>query len=163
MLLKTGPILACALTLGATFLVTGKARAISCDDVDLPNKVYGVGGSAVTGTLKAISLAITKDTQKTAERTTIIYHDDLGACAGYAAFLDGKVTGSFRYWIEGSTADQRCDARIGGQPVDFSHMGNDWDFCPDGSLPDGTGSFTGPIQTLNFVTAKASNQLSISA
>jgi hypothetical protein len=165
MLLKTGPILACALSLGAVFLLPSKAHAILCDDVALPNKVYGVGGSAVTGTLKKISLAIAKDATHTDARTTIIYHDDLGACAGYAAYLSGKVTGNFRYWIADALndADQRCEARAGGQPVTFSHMGNDATFCPDGSVPDGVGDFTAPIQTLNLITDKKSNELSISA
>jgi len=81
-----------------------------------------VGGSAVTATLKKISLAIAKDAAHTEERTTIFWHDDLGACAGYSAFLGGKVTGQFRYWIADAAldADQRCDARVGGQPVTFS-------------------------------------------
>jgi len=40
--------------------------------------------------LKKISLAIAKDAAHTEERTTIFWHDDLGACAGYSAFLGGK-------------------------------------------------------------------------
>jgi hypothetical protein len=165
MLLKTGSTIACALTLGAVILLPSKAHAILCDDVDLPNKVYGAGGSAVTGTLKKVSLAIAKDAAHTDDRTTIIYHDDLGACAGYAAFLSGKVTGQFRYWIADAEkdADQRCDARPGGQPLDFSHMGNDAAFCPQGELPEGYGDFLGAVQTMNFVTDVKSNQLSISA
>src|SRR3954468_3661633 len=163
MLLKTTSTLASALSLASVFLLSSKAHAIECDAVDLPNKIYGVGGSAVTGTLKKISQAIAADPGKTDERTTIFYHDDLGACAGYAAFLSGKVSGQFRYWVEGQTAHQRCDARVGGQPVDFSHMGNDWDFCPQGSLPEGVGSFVGPVESLNIITDKKSNELSISA
>jgi hypothetical protein len=165
MLLKTGSTLACALSLGAVFLLPSNAHAILCDDVALPNKVFGVGGSAVTGTLKKISLAIAKDATHTEARTTIFWHDDLGACAGYGAFLSGKVTGNFRYWIadDPKDADQRCEARVGGQPVTFSHMGNDATFCPDGSVPDGVADFPAPVQTLNIITAKASNQLSISA
>ena len=165
MLSKTRSTLAGTLSLGAAFLLPSQAHAILCDDVALPNKVYGAGGSAVTGTLKKVSLAIAKDAAKTEDRTTIIYHDDLGACAGYAAFLDGKITGQFRYWIEGipNDTDQRCDARPGGQPLDFAHMGNDATFCPQGTLPDGYGDFAGAVQSLNFVTDKKSNELSISA
>src|SRR5882757_7598756 len=115
MLLKTSSRLTCALTLGTALLLPSKAHAILCDDVALPNKVFGVGGSAVTGTLKKISLAIAKDAAHTDARTTIFWHDDLGACAGYSAFLSGKVTGQFRYWIADAAndADQRCDARVG--------------------------------------------------
>jgi len=131
-MLSKRTIIACASSLGAALLLPGTAHAILCDAVDLPNKVYGVGGSAVTGTLKKISLAIAKDPTKTLERTTIIYHDDLGACAGYEAFLSGKVSGNFRYWIADAEkdADQRCEARPGGQPVQFAHMGNDTSSAP---------------------------------
>jgi len=165
MLLKTSSTLTCAFTLGAVLLLPSKAHAILCDDVVLPNKVFGVGGSAVTATLKKISLAIAKDATHSDARTTIFWHDDLGACAGYSAFLSGKVRGQFRYWIADAVndADQRCDARVGGQPVTFSHMGNDAAFCPDGAVPDGVGDFPAPVQTLNIITDKKSNQLSISA
>ena len=167
MLLKTSSTLACALSLGAAFLLPSVARAqVACDSLtNLPNHIYGVGGSAVTATLKKISLAIAKDPAKTAERTTIFWHDDLGACAGYDAFLSGKVSGKFRYWVEGIVGDpdQRCDAAVGGQPVDFSHMGNDAEFCPQGTLPDGVGDFPGAVQTLNIITDLKSNELSISA
>lgn len=165
MLLKTSSILTCALTLGAVVLLPSQAHAIACDDVALPNKVFGVGGSANTATLKKISLAIAKDATHTDARTTIFWNDALGACAGYAAFLNGKATGQFRYWIADAAndADQLCDARAGGQPVTFSHMGNDATFCPDGTVPDGVGDFLAPVQTLNLITDKKSNQLSISA
>src|SRR5260221_11769141 len=105
MLLKTGPSLACALALGAAFALPSTAHAILCDDLALPNKIYGVGGSAVTGTLKKVSLAIAKDAAKNQDRTTIIYHDDLGPCPGDQAFLDGKGTGQFCFWWEGVPND----------------------------------------------------------
>lgn len=169
MLLRNGPTIACALALGAAAAVPSTAHAILCSDVNLPNKIFGAGGSAVTGTLKKVSLAIAKDPSKTSDRTTIFYNDDLGACQGYRAFLDGKATGQFRYWIENAEkdADQLCDAPIDGQPLDFSHMGNDATFCPKETipepLPDGIGDFLGAVQTMNIVTDKKSNEVSISA
>lgn len=165
MLFKTSSTLACALSLSAALLLPSKAHAqVACSSLtNLPNHVYGVGGSAVTATLKRISLAIAKDPNKTDERTTIFYNDDLSACPGYQAFLTGKATGRFRYWVEGSDADQFCDAAPGGTTVSFSHMGNDWEFCPDGELPAGIGDFVAPIQTLNFVTDLKSTQQAISA
>lgn len=165
MLLKTSSTLACALSLGAVFLLPSKAHAILCDDLALPNKVYGVGGSAVTGTFKKIQQAFNADAAGTDERTTIIWHDALGACAGFQEFLKGKASGQFWYWPTGNPKDAAlpCDARAGGQPVTFSHMGNDPTFCPNPEVPDGIGDFNAPIQTLNLITDKKSNQLSISA
>jgi hypothetical protein len=167
MLLKTGSTIASTLALAGAFLLPSAVRAqVQCDDLThLPNKIYGVGGSAVTATLKRISLAIEKDPNKTDQRTTVIYHDDLGACAGFEAFKTGKVDGKFRYWVAGAPneADQRCDARVGGQPVDFSHMGNDATFCPQGNIPNGVGDFQAPVQTLNIIADADSNEQSISA
>ena len=163
MLLKTSSTIACALSLGTACLLPSVAHAVPCDDLDLPNKVYGVGGSAVTGTFKKIAQAIVGDVNKTADRTTLIWHDALGACAGYQAFLSGKVTGNFNYWDTSSGAAKTCEARAGGQPVVFSHMGNDASFCPDATVPDGVRDFIAPIQTVNFITEKKSNELSISA
>src|SRR6478609_6858787 len=125
MLSKQGPTLACALSLAAAFLLPSRAHAVLCDELtSLPNHVYGVGGSAVTGTLKKVSQAIVADATKTDDRVTIFWHDALGACAGYQAFLDGKVTGVFNYWDTSDPKDPQktCEAQPAGQPVVFSHM-----------------------------------------
>lgn len=168
MLLKTGPTLACGLSLAAAFFLTSPAHAVLCKDLsatDFPNPIYGVGGSAVTATLGRIQQAINKDPNKTNERVTIFWHDALGACAGFQAYLSGKVTGQFQYWDTAVIGDKAktCDADIGGQAVTFSHMGNDPTFCPDPNVPAGVGDFIAPIQTLNLITDAKSNQLSISA
>jgi len=155
--------LACALTLGGAVLLPSVAHAVPCDDIDLPNKIYGSGGSAVTATLKAVALALANDPEATAANQTTIFYTDPNACVGYAEFLTGKSTRAFKYWIKGSTADQTCEARVGGQPVDFGHMGNAADLCPDPVVPAGFGDFAAPIQTVNLVTAPASNENSISA
>lgn len=75
MLVKRQYQLACALTLGGTFLPS-LAHAVPCDDIDLPNKIFGSGGSAVTATLRRIAVAIANDTTgDPSERTTIFYSD----------------------------------------------------------------------------------------
>lgn len=165
MLLKKGPTLACAWSLGAALLLPKLAHAVTCDELDLPNKVFGIGGSANTATLKRIQQAINADPNKTNDRITIFWHDSLGACAGFQQYQTGKATGQFQYWDTGvfSDAAKKCDARVGGQPVQFSHMGNDPTFCPNPEVPAGIGDFPAPVQTLNIITDKKSNELSISA
>src|SRR5689334_16446207 len=111
--------------LATALLAAGPVRAQQlCDDVALPNKLFGAGGSGLTATLKRLSLAVEKGSNKTDARSTLFYLDDLGACPSYEAFLNGKVPGKFRYWIAGAAndADQRCDARGGGQPLDFAYL-----------------------------------------
>jgi hypothetical protein len=163
MRLKTRQSLACVATLAGAFLLPSVAHAIPCDDIDLPHKIYGSGGSAVTATLKKIALAIANDTNGTPEDQTTIFYSDPNACDGYAAFLTGKASGTFKYWIADQTADQTCEARTGGQPVQFSHMGNAADLCPNPVVPEGIGDFNAPIQTVNVITGLASNEVSISA
>src|SRR5690348_17192302 len=144
MSLRVQKKLACPFTLLGALLLPSTAKAVPCDDIEAPNKIYGVGGSAVTATLRKIAVAIANSASgNPAERTTIFYSDP-NACDGYAAFLSGKATGTFRYWVAGATAaetDKSCEARIGGQPVEFAHMGNDAAFCPDGTVPAGIGDF----------------------
>ena len=161
--LKTRHQLACVATLAGAFLLPAVAHAIPCDDIDLPNKIYGSGGSAVTATLKAVIQALQKDPNGTPAEQTNVFYSDPNACDGYAAFLTGKATGTFKYWIPGQTADQTCEARAGGQPVQFAHMGNAADLCANPVVPDGIGDFEAPIQTVNLITGLASNEVSISA
>ncbi|MDF3069734.1 MAG: hypothetical protein K0R38_5335 [Polyangiaceae bacterium] len=166
MLVKRNYQLACALTLSGVFAPT-LAHAIPCDDVpNAPNKIFGSGGSAVTATIRRIAVAIANDTTgDPAERTTIFYTDP-NACDGYGDFVTGTSTRVFKYWVAGATAsetDKTCEARIGGQPLDFAHMGNAADFCANPVVPDGVGDFAAPIQTVNVVTHPLSNETSISA
>lgn len=168
MLVKRKHQLACALTLGGTFLLPAVAFAVPCDDINLPNKIFGSGGSAVTATLRRISVAIANDATGTpADRITIFYTDP-NACDGYGDFASaaGTSTRVFKYWVAGATAaetDKTCEARIGGQPLDFAHMGNAADFCANPVIPAGIGDFRAPIQTVNLVTSPLSNETSISA
>lgn len=169
MALKTRHHLACVGTLAGAFLLPSLAHAALCDDdiinKGLPNPIFGSGGSAVTATLGRVAWAIANSAgtaEEKADRTTIFYVDP-NACDGYAAFLTGKATGNFKYWEAGKDTVSTCEARAGGQPVQFGHMGNAADLCPDPVVPAGYGDFQAPIQTVNIITALNSNEPSISA
>jgi hypothetical protein len=167
MLVKRKKQLACALTLGGAFLLPAAAHAVPCDDINLPNKIFGSGGSAVTATLKKVALAIANDPNGTPSEQTTLFYTDPNACDGYADFLAGKSSRVFKYWVAGQTADQTCEARAGGQPLDFSHMGNASDLCANPVVPAGIGDFAAPVQTVNLITGLTptggSNEKSISA
>lgn len=169
MLSKTKKPLACAATLAGAFLLPSLAHAqVACADVDLPNKIFGAGGSAVTATLRRIAVTIANDTTgDPAERTTIFYADP-NACDGYADFVAGTTTRTFKYWVSGplsdaTITDKTCTAPITGQALDFGHMGNAADLCPNPVVPEGIGDFPAPIQTVNLVTGVNSPETSISA
>jgi hypothetical protein len=169
MLSKTQIPLACAATLAGAFLLPSAAHAqVPCADVVAPNKIFGAGGSAVTATLRRIAVTIANDTTgDPAERTTIFYADP-NACDGYADFVAGSTVRQFKYWVAGdlataSTTDRTCDAPITGQALDFGHMGNAADLCPNPEVPEGIGDFKAPVQTVNIVTGLDSPETSISA
>lgn len=170
MLSMTQISLASAATLAGTLLLPSLASAQvpACADVDLPNKVFGAGGSAVTATLRRVAVSIANDASgDPAERTTIFYTDP-NACDGYADFVAGTTTRTFKYWVAGpldtpATTDKTCTAPIAGQALDFGHMGNAADLCPDPEVPAGIGDFQAPIQTVNIVTGIDSPETSISA
>src|SRR5688500_7401084 len=161
-MLKPGIKALSCLTAGTAFgLIAPAALAAPCADLDLPNPVYGVGGSAVTATLKAVGTALAG----LDEPITILYADP-GACIGYQQYLNDAITSTFKYWSAEGT-QQTCDPPLDGQPADFAHMGNDHDFCIGLDLPndypEAYKDTLGPVQTINFIVDKDSSQKSISA
>lgn len=171
MLLKTKTQLACAATLAGAFLLPSIARAQvaeppPCSTIDVPNKIFGSGGSAVTATLRAIQVAQRNDPNANPAEQIHIFYADPNACDGYADFVAGSTVRTFKYWVAGATAaetDKTCTAPITGQALDFGHMGNAADLCPNPVVPDGIGDFPAPIQTVNIVTGVNSPETSISA
>lgn len=152
-------------TLLVTALLPVAAQAAPCP-TDLPNPVYGAGGSAITATLGAVATALAglPDGQK----VTLFFWDP-GACTGYHAFVD-KDTGSglatppayFKYWDATGKLTQ-CEPS-GAEQLSFAHMGNTPALCPAKQpLPAGFGRFSGPIQTTNIITHARSDFDSISA
>jgi len=139
------------------------ASAAECP-TNLPNIIYGSGGSAVTATMRQVAAAL----RSLPEPITVLWHDP-GACIGFGHFVGGTIPGSTTrnvvYWDAAGVATT-CQAPTStGLPVDFAHMGNTADFCaayPNGT-PAGIGDFQGPVQTVNIITDKDSSQKSISA
>lgn len=135
---------------------------------DLPNPIYGAGGSAVTATLGAVATALAKLPE--GERVTIFYWDP-GACAGYNSFVykgdptNGNLATApayFKYWDANGTLTQ-CEPS-GSEVLSFAHMGNTPALCPAKlPLPSGFGRFSAPIQTVNVITHAKSQYDSISA
>jgi hypothetical protein len=129
-----------------------------CSELDLPNPIYGVGGSAITPTLGKVASAL-----RGIDNPITILYSDPSACTGFQGFLDNKVTSNFKYWEAGSTTALQCaPPTVEGQTVDFAHMGNPAADCTGIVVPENVHDFLGPVQTLNIITAKASAETSIS-
>jgi hypothetical protein len=154
-----------ALAGAALCTVAPAAFAANCDDValGLENPIYGAGGSAETQTIRAVAIYL----RSLADHPiTILWDDTLGACGGYNEYLQNVFTvAQVTYWDTDGTA-QKCTPTGG---IDFAHMGNEHDFCVAGGLvppsgyPEGFGTVTAPVQTLNIIVDKDSSQKSISA
>ncbi|HEX4335623.1 MAG TPA: hypothetical protein VH062_06885 [Polyangiaceae bacterium] len=135
-----------------------------CSSLNLPHPIFGAGGSAITNDLKGVGAALST----LASPVTLLFSDP-SACTGFTGFLNKKVTGDFKYWtVDPNDAtkilENGCSPDpVLGQEVDFAHMGNTADFCPNTTLPADVGDFTGPIQTVNIITGAGSNEASISA
>jgi hypothetical protein len=137
--------------------LTAPALAVPCSELNLPNPIYGAGGSAITATLGKVATELAK----LPEPITVLFADP-GACIGYQAFLDNSVTTTFKYWDAAGT-QLSCDPEVTGTPVEFAHMGNTADFCPGLTLPADVQDHLGPIQTLNIITSVNSSETSISS
>lgn len=160
-------------TLLGLAVLSGASSALAAPCPNLPNPIYGSGGSAATATIGRIAAAL----RSLPEPITVFYHDP-GACLGFKFFADYVKSGvvvndagasptSVKYWDADGT-QRTCDAptTLATIPVDFSHMGNEADFCEDYRLlgtPAGIGNFVAPVQTVNVITDKDSSQKSISA
>ncbi len=142
------------------------ALAVDCDDsaLGLENPIYGAGGSAETQTIRAVAIYL----RSLADHPiTILWDDTLGACGGYKEYLSNVFTApQVTYWDANGTA-QKCSPTT--HPVDFSHMGNEHQFCvdggfvtPPGDFPTGYGTVTATVQTLNIIVDKDSSQKSLS-
>lgn len=134
-----------------TTAFTGIAAAQECPD--LPNPIYGAGGSAVTPTLGAVASALAG---LPAEERVSIFYWDPGACTGYHSVVDvgtdlATPPAYFKYWDADGTLHQ-CEA-AGDEVLSFAHMGNTPTLCPANQpLPNGWGRFVAPVQTINFIT-----------
>lgn len=134
------------------------AQDVAC--ADLPNPVYGLGGSAQKPLLARFGAALAG----LSVPITLIYSSP-GACHGIYGLTEGeRITGTPAYW----TADgmeRSCTTPPGvGLPTELAVMGNSATLCPGiDALPAGIGDFQGPVGTVNLFVPLASSQQSISA
>lgn len=138
----------------------GVASAAPCSE--LPNPIYGLGGSASKPFLGKVSKALAA---LPAPDTATIVFQAPGACLGiYALLNDTKITGTASYW-DATGIEKTCDLPAEGQVVDFANMANSAALCPlaPATLPATIGDYEGSVNTVNLIVPLASSQRSISA
>ena len=130
---------------------------VPCDD--LPNPVYGIGGSAQKPTVGEFAVAF----RNAAEEFTLIYASP-GACFAMSSLIDGApITGTANYWNADGT-EGTCTLPLAGVAADYGIMGNTPTTCQGvAGLPEGIGQFDGAVLGWNLIVPVDSTQQVISS
>lgn len=161
MLVRKKLALACGVVTLSASLPALAQTVPDCTTVpEYANRIVGDGGSAATPTIKAVALALAAANWGDQEKFTVFYAQP-SACIGYRAFKanDSGAKQNFLYWT--ASGEKTCTGT--NLPVDFSHMGSEVELCAGEVKPDDVGDFPAPVQTVNVITSKFSNEDSISA
>jgi hypothetical protein len=126
-----------------------------CDELSLPNPIYGAGASAITPLLLHLAPALAA----AAEPVTLLYADG-GPCEGLE-LLGNRPTVSFKYWAADGTQFS-CDPPSSLDYVDFAYATDSAATCPEAIIPDTVGTFPAPVQVLQVITSLDSDETSIS-
>jgi hypothetical protein len=149
-----------AVAVAAACLATAApARADNPKCADLPQPVYGLGGSAYKPLIGKTAAALTK----AGWPRTVVYQAP-GACFGINGIIAGtKITGTASYWgADGK--ELTCDLPVAGSDPAFASMGNYATSCAGVTeLPADVGDFPAPVQAFTLIVPAASSQQSISA
>jgi len=133
------------------------AQEVSCLDLESP--IFGLGGSAAKPLIGRLATALAADD----EPITVVFKAP-GACHAINAFIDEEpLTGTASYWEPDGT-EKSCTFPLEGVPPDYGYMANTPTACPGvAGLPEGLGSFPGPVTAWNLMVPVASTQQSISS
>ena len=159
---RPGPVRALGmvgLSLALLSAARGAATAAPCSE--LPNPIYGLGGSASKPLLGKVSQGLSQLPE--ADRATIVFQAP-GACNGiYGLLEDRLLTGTASYW-DATGVEKTCELPTGGQPIDFVNMANSAALCPQAPspLPATIADVEGPIETVVLIVPTASSQTVIS-
>lgn len=161
MLVRKKLALACGVVTLSASLPALAQTVPDCTTVpEYAKAIVGSGGSAATPTIKAVSLALAAANWGDQEKFTVFYAEP-SACVGYDEFAknDSGEKQSFYYWT--ASGEKTCTGTH--LPLDFAHMGGEVELCANLVKPDDIGDFPAPVQTVNVITDKDSNEVSISA
>jgi len=147
------------LTVAIVGLSHGLAAAAPCSE--LPNPIYGIGGSASKPLLGKISQGLS---QLPAPDTATLVFQAPGACTGiYGLLEDRLLTGTASYW-DATGVEKTCELPVGGQAIDYVNMANSAALCPQAPdpLPSNIGDYEGPVETVVLIAPTGSSQTVIS-
>ncbi len=140
----------------AAFLAAPRWAAAADCPSDLPNPIYGTGGSAFTPAIAQLAAKL--------YGTITVFYADPSGCNAADAFVDDdyRITGTVHYWPNGNATAVDCTLPVEGVVADFGNQNSTAESCGYDGLPAGVGDFVGAAQSVNFVVNAASDQTSIS-
>jgi hypothetical protein len=132
-----------------------------CSTLNLPNPIYGDGGSAAQNYIGKLATFLANQTPA----VTVLYKAS-GACNGpYGLLTPGALSGTIFYW-DASGAQKQCNLpAVGGPPVEWANMVNTTKLCDQApaTLPANIRVESGPVTAINFITSINSTETSISS
>ena len=143
-------------------MLVASPRIVHADEVacqDLPNPVFGLGGSASKPLLARVGAALA-----TAEDPLTVIYQAPGACFGITTYVDGTpATGTASYWAADGT-ELTCALPVTGVTPDYAMLGVQGTLCEGvEAIPDFLGTFSGPVTSWSLIVPNASSQTTISS
>lgn len=137
------------------------AQVPDCSTLNLPNPIYGDGGSAAQNYIGKLATVLAN----LPTPITVLYKAS-GACNGvYGLLTPGALSGTIFYWTAAG-AQQTCNLpAVGGPAVQWANMVNTHALCDQApaTLPATIRVEEGPVTAINFITSASSTETSISS
>jgi hypothetical protein len=157
------PLLAAAGALVATLApAPASAQTVpDCSTLNLPNPIYGDGGSAAQNYIGKIATVLAN----LPTPITVLYKAS-GACNGvYGLLTPGALSGTIFYWTAAGVQQQCNLPAVGGPAVQWANMVNTHALCEQApaTLPNTIRVEEGPVTAINFITSASSTETSISS
>ena len=132
-----------------------------CSTLNLPNPIYGDGGSAAQQYIGKLATVLAN----LPTPITVLFKASGGCAAVYGLETPTTLSGSIFYW-DATGAQKTCNLpAVGGPTQTWGNMVNSHLVCANSpaTLPSNIRVEEGPVTAVNFITSTASTETSISS
>ena len=132
-----------------------------CSTLNLPNPIYGDGGSAAQQYIGKLATVLAN----LPTPITVLFKASGGCAAVYGLETPTTLSGSIFYW-DATGAQKSCNLpAVGGPAQTWGNMVNSHLVCANSpaTLPANIRVEEGPVTAVNFITSTASTETSISS
>jgi hypothetical protein len=142
-------------------LPTSAQTVPDCSTLNLPNPIYGDGGSAAQQYIGKLATVLAN----LPTPITVLFKASGGCAAVYGLETPTTLSGSIFYW-DATGAQKTCNLpAVGGPTQTWGNMVNSHLVCANSpaTLPSNIRVEEGPVTAVNFITSTASTETSISS